>query len=64
MKIFLSEATIKKFHPLSYGSSLAGEISGFGDQLPKEYGGKGKDIKEGLTVKYSKVGEVEGGKSA
>ena len=64
MKIFLSEATIKKFHPLSYGSSLAGEVSGFGDQLPKAYGGKGKDIQEGLTVKYSAVEVAEGEKTA
>ncbi len=56
MKVFLSAETIKKFHPLSYGSSLAGELPGFGDQLPKEYGGKGKDMKtEGLTVKYARA---------
>jgi hypothetical protein len=54
MKIFLSEATIKKFHPLSNGNSLAREIPGFGDQLPTIYGGKGKDItEEGVTVKYA-----------
>jgi hypothetical protein len=53
MKIFLSEATIKKFHPLSNGGSLARELPGFGDQLPKVYGGKGADIKDGLTVKYA-----------
>jgi hypothetical protein len=52
MKIFLSEATVKKFHPLSYGSSLAREIPGVGELLPKEYGGKGKDIKDGKTVSY------------
>jgi hypothetical protein len=52
MKIFLSEATVKKFHPLSHGSSLAKEIPGVGVLLPKEYGGKGKDIKDGKTVSY------------
>jgi hypothetical protein len=55
MKIFLSADTIKKFHPLSYGSSLAGEIKPIGQELPPSYGGKGKDIKEGLTVKYAAV---------
>lgn len=52
MKLFLSPETVKKFHPLSYGSSLAGELKGWGQELPAAYGGKGKDIQEGLTVKY------------
>ncbi|KUJ17370.1 CRAL/TRIO domain-containing protein [Mollisia scopiformis] len=52
MKLFLSPETVKKFHPLSYGSSLAGELKGWGQELPTAYGGKGKDIQEGLTVKY------------
>lgn len=34
MKLFLSPETIKKFHPLSYGSNLAGELPGFGAELP------------------------------
>ncbi|KIM99531.1 hypothetical protein OIDMADRAFT_200587 [Oidiodendron maius Zn] len=55
MKIFLSPDTIKKFHPLSYGGSLAGELKPYGQELPPAYGGKGKDIKEGLTVKYAAV---------
>lgn len=61
MKLFLSPETVKKFHPLSYGSSLAGELKGWGQELPTAYGGKGKDIKEGLTVKYgsSDVAAVE-----
>ncbi|QSZ33750.1 hypothetical protein DSL72_005321 [Monilinia vaccinii-corymbosi] len=53
MKIFLSADTIKKFHPLSYGSNLGGEIPAIAEKLPKEYGGKGEDLKSGLTVKYS-----------
>jgi hypothetical protein len=53
MKLFLSPETIKKFHPLSYGSNLAGELPGWGQELPATYGGKGKDIKDGLTVKYA-----------
>jgi hypothetical protein len=59
MKLFLSPETIKKFHPLSYGSSLAGELKEFGQDLPVAYGGKGKDVKEGLTVKYAAVAEVK-----
>ncbi|TAQ87263.1 hypothetical protein B7494_g4432 [Chlorociboria aeruginascens] len=53
MKLFLSPETIKKFHPLSYGSNLAGELPDFGQELPKAYGGKGADVKDGLTVKYA-----------
>lgn len=53
MKLFLSPATIKKFHPLSYGSSLAGELPGWGDHLPVRYGGKGEEVEKGLQVKYS-----------
>jgi hypothetical protein len=59
MKLFLSPDTIRKFHPLSYGSNLAGELPGWGDELPTVYGGKGKDVKEGLTVKYAATVEVE-----
>ncbi|CZT02124.1 related to Phosphatidylinositol transfer protein sfh5 [Rhynchosporium graminicola] len=60
MKLFLSPETVKKFHPLSYGSSLAGELKGWGSELPVAYGGKGKDVKEGLTVRYAdEVAKVE-----
>jgi hypothetical protein len=59
MKLFLSPETIRKFHPLSYGSNLAAELPGWGNELPSVYGGKGKDVKEGLTVKYAPVVEVE-----
>ena len=59
MKLFLSAETIKKFHPLSYGSSLAGEVTGFGTQLPTAYGGKGGDVKDGLTVKYASAEAAE-----
>lgn len=58
MKVFLSPETIKKFHPLSYGSSLAGELKALGPELPTPYGGKGKDITEGMTVKYAAGSEV------
>lgn len=53
MKVFLSPETVKKFHPLSYGSSLAGELPGFGKELPEAYGGEGKKVEKGLTVKYA-----------
>ncbi|PBP23183.1 CRAL/TRIO domain protein [Diplocarpon rosae] len=53
MKVFLSPETVKKFHPLAYGNSLAGELKTFGAELPEAYGGKGKTVKEGLTVKYA-----------
>lgn len=52
MKIFLSAETVKKFHPLGYGQKLAGELPDFGEQLPKVYGGNGKDVTEGLAVRY------------
>jgi hypothetical protein len=51
--VFLSAETVKKFHPLSYGSNLAAELPGFGQELPASYGGKGKDVADGLTVKYN-----------
>jgi len=54
MKVFMSPETVKKFHPLGYGSNLAGEIPAFGTQLPEAYGGKGGDVKTtGKTVKYA-----------
>ena len=40
IKLFLSPETVKKFHPLSYGKSLAGELPSIGEELPEEYGGK------------------------
>src|SRR5690606_33989176 len=51
MKLCLSPATIRKFHPLTSGSSLAGELKEIASSLPKEYGGAGPSVKEGLTVK-------------
>jgi hypothetical protein len=60
--VFLSPETVKKFHPLSYGGSLAGELEDVGPQLPEAYGGKGKDLKSGgITVKYASgdVGKEE-----
>lgn len=59
MKLFLAPETVKKFHPLSYGTSLAGECKTFGAELPTAYGGKGKDVKEGLTVMYTSAKDGE-----
>lgn len=54
MKLFLSPETVRKFHPLSYGSALAGEVGGdVGRELPKAYGGEGEGVETGLTVKYA-----------
>lgn len=54
MKLFLSPATLRKFHPLSSGTTLAtNEMPEFASSLPKEYGGSGPSVKEGLTVKLT-----------
>jgi phosphatidylinositol transfer protein SFH5 len=50
MKLFVAPKTIKKFHPMSNGMNLAAEfgdskVKGLGEKLPKEYGGKGGDLK-------------------
>lgn len=49
MKAFVAAKTIKKFHPMSNGGALALEfgnskVSGLGEKLPKEYGGKGPEL--------------------
>lgn len=49
MKVFVAPKTAKKFHPMSNGSGLVHEfgdskISGLGEKLPKEYGGKGDEL--------------------
>ncbi|KAH8591436.1 putative phosphatidylinositol transfer protein sfh5 [Bisporella sp. PMI_857] len=59
MKLFLSPETIKKFHPLSYGHGLAGELPSIGKQLPKPYGGEGKpNLMDGHTVKYAPIPDM------
>lgn len=57
MKLFLSKETVRKFHPLAWGSSLAGDMGGaVGEKLPKVYGGKGAELVEvGDAAKLSKV---------
>src|SRR2546430_4155491 len=56
MKVFLSKDIIKKFHPLTWGSSLASEIPEVANQLPTAYGGKGKELKEG--AEQTKMGRL------
>lgn len=51
MKLFVAPSTLKKFHPMSSGSTLASELSDLAATLPKEYGGQGPSVKEGDTVK-------------
>lgn len=59
MKLFLAPATLKKFHPMSSGLSLAAELPAISDTLPKEYGGKGPSVKEGLTVSLVDASELK-----
>ncbi|KAF5138958.1 Phosphatidylinositol transfer protein sfh5 [Metarhizium anisopliae] len=51
MKLFLPTATLRKFHPMASGTTLAAELPDISASLPKEYGGQGPSVKEGETVK-------------
>jgi hypothetical protein len=50
MKLFLAPATLRKFHPMTSGTTLATELPSIVSTLPKEYGGSGTTAKEGFTV--------------
>ena len=50
MKLFLAPATLRKFHPMTSGATLATELPSIVSTLPKEYGGSGTTVKEGFTV--------------
>ncbi|KAK7398621.1 Phosphatidylinositol transfer protein sfh5 [Neonectria punicea] len=50
MKLFLAPATLRKFHPMTSGTTLATELKSIVSSLPKEYGGQGPSVKEGLSV--------------
>ena len=50
MKLFLAPATLRKFHPMTSGTTLATELKTIVPSLPKEYGGLGPSVKEGQTV--------------
>ncbi|CAI6086959.1 unnamed protein product [Clonostachys chloroleuca] len=54
MKLFLAPATLKKFHPMSSGTTLAAELPQIKSSLPKEYGGEGPSVKEGEEIKLVK----------
>lgn len=45
IKVFLSKATVRKFHPISNGANLGREFS-FVEDLPKSYGGKGGELQD------------------
>jgi hypothetical protein len=51
MKLFLAPATLRKFHPMTSGTTLATELKGISASLPQEYGGQGPSVKEAETVK-------------
>lgn len=54
MKLFLAPSTLKKFHPMSSGTTLATELHTIVDTLPKEYGGKGPAVKvQGQAVRLA-----------
>jgi phosphatidylinositol transfer protein SFH5 len=53
MKLFLAPATLKKFHPMASGTSLAAELPAIAASLPKAYGGSGPEITTGETIKLA-----------
>ncbi|KAG6002398.1 hypothetical protein E4U21_003129 [Claviceps maximensis] len=62
MKLFLAPATLRKFHPMTSGTTLFTELKSIAGSLPKEYGGQGPSLKEAETVQLvdgdAKVEEV------
>lgn len=59
MKLFLAPATLRKFHPMTSGTTLSTELKGISASLPKEYGGQGGSVKEGETVKLADIAPKE-----
>ncbi|KAI9163558.1 Phosphatidylinositol transfer protein sfh5 [Paramyrothecium foliicola] len=59
MKLVLAPATLRKFHPMNSGLSLAAELPSISASLPVEYGGKGPSVKEGLTVALAEPSELK-----
>ncbi|KAF4500703.1 SFH5-phospholipid transporter [Fusarium agapanthi] len=59
MKLFLAPATLRKFHPMTSGTTLATELKGIVSTLPKEYGGQGPSVKEGMSVSLTETGETK-----
>ncbi|KAJ4147373.1 hypothetical protein LMH87_001897 [Akanthomyces muscarius] len=46
MKLFLAPTTLRKFHPMTSGTTLASELPTIVATLPREYGGKGPRLEE------------------
>lgn len=67
MKLFLAPATLRKFHPMTSGTTLASELPTIVSSLPAEYGGKGPSVKEGgqqlLFSETVAAAPVEAGKT-
>ncbi|KAF5707260.1 phospholipid transporter [Fusarium globosum] len=59
MKLFLAPATLRKFHPMTSGTTLATELKSIVSTLPKEYGGQGPSVKEGMSVSLTETGETK-----
>ncbi|KAF5559379.1 SFH5-phospholipid transporter [Fusarium mexicanum] len=59
MKLFLAPATLRKFHPMTSGTTLATELKGIVSTLPKEYGGQGPSVKAGMSVSVTETGETK-----
>jgi hypothetical protein len=57
MKFVLSAATLKKMHPMAYGTSLVNELPALATSLAPEYGGSGPPIQESLTLMTADVPE-------
>ncbi|KAG9500385.1 hypothetical protein J7337_008862 [Fusarium musae] len=63
MKLFLAPATLRKFHPMTSGTTLATELKGIVSTLPKEYGGQGPSVEEGMSVSLTEAGVTETGET-
>ncbi|SCO87220.1 related to SFH5-phospholipid transporter [Fusarium oxysporum] len=64
MKLFLAPATLRKFHPMTSGTTLATELKGIVSTLPKEYGGQGASVKQGMSVSLTEAGESAAGETS
>ena len=58
MKLLLAPATLKKFHPMTSGTTLATELKSIVSSLPKEYGGQGPSVKEGVSVPLADAADI------
>lgn len=59
MKLFLAPTTLRKFHPMTSGTTLASELPAIVATLPREYGGKGRSVKEvGQQLAFAEAAPV------